>query len=225
MLLSAIDWQPFYLTAKLAAVTTLCLLLLGIPLARWIVYSRFRMVLETLVSMPLVLPPTVLGFYLLLLMSPHLAFGKWLLEIFDIQLLFTFEGLVVGSIFYSLPFMIQPIQLAFSSIPIDLREASKTLGKSAFQTFWHIELPMIRSALLVGSVMTFAHTVGEFGLVLMIGGSLPNVTNVASIAIYREVEMNNYNQAHVYALVMVIFCFGLLLALNWFNQRYRVSKQ
>lgn len=217
-----IDWQPFYITVKLAFFTTLCLLPIGTILVKWMAFSRLKPLLEALVSLPLVLPPSVIGFYLLLAMSPHFAVGKWLTEVLNIQLLFTFEGLVIGSILYSLPFMVQPIQMAYSAIPQNLHEASKTLGKSTFRTFWSIEIPLMRSGFLVGSVMSFAHTVGEFGLVLMIGGSLPGITNVLSIAIYHEVEANRYTIANIYSIVLVIFCLSLLFLLNWCNRRFRL---
>ena len=219
-----LDWQPFWLTAKLAGITTLILVMLGVPLAAWVAQSRSRArpLVETLVSMPLVLPPSVLGFYLLLAMSPNNALGRWLETSFDIRLVFTFEGLVIGSVIYSLPFMVQPVQAALSNLPPSLREASWTLGHSRLATFLRVELPTIRPALLVGAVMTFAHTVGEFGLVLMIGGNLPDETRVASIAIYNEVEMNNYSAAHGYSLIMFVFCFVLVFVLNWLNRRTRV---
>lgn len=216
-----VNWQPFYLTARLALATTICLLPIGIILAKWMTHSRLKILLETVINLPLILPPSVLGFYMLLAMSPHLAFGKWLLEKWDIRLLFTFEGLIIGSILYSLPFMVQPIRIAYATIPKNLLEASKTLGKSVWITFWYVEMPLIRSGLLVGSVMAFAHTVGEFGLVLMIGGGIPGITNVVSIAIYHEVEMNNYAQANFYALILVAFSFSILFILNLFNRRYQ----
>lgn len=218
---TSINWQPFYLTSKLALATTLSLLPIGIILAKWMIHSRLSILLETIVNLPLILPPSVLGFYTLLAMSPHLAFGKWLLEKCDIQILFTFKGLIIGSILYSLPFMVQPIRVAYTAIPKNLLEASKTFGKSAWKTFWCIEIPLIRSGLLVGLVMAFAHTVGEFGLVLMIGGGIPGITNVVSIAIYHEVEMNHYAQANLYALILVVFSFSILFTLNLFNRRYQ----
>lgn len=217
----SVNWQPFYLTARLALATTVCLLPIGIILAKWMIHSRLKILLETVVNLPLILPPSVLGFYTLLAMSPHWAFGKWLLDKWDIRLLFTFEGLIIGSILYSLPFMVQPIRIAYATIPKNLLEASKTLGKSVWVTFWYIEMPLIRSGLLVGSVMAFAHTVGEFGLVLMIGGGIPGITNVVSIAIYHEVEMNNYAQANLYASILVAFSFSILFILNLFNRRYQ----
>ncbi|MCW3481600.1 molybdate ABC transporter permease subunit [Neisseriaceae bacterium JH1-16] len=219
-----LDWGPLWLTAELAAITTLILFLLGVPLAGWIAHSRsrFKPLVETLVSMPLVLPPSVLGFYLLLTLSPNNTFGAWLAQTFNLRLVFTFEGLVVGSVLYSLPFMVQPVQAALTNLPPSLREASYTLGKSRLATFWRVELPSVRPALLVGTVMAFAHTVGEFGVVLMIGGNIPDQTRVASIAIYNEVEIHNYSGANAYSMVLVAFCFVIVFVLNWLNRRHKV---
>jgi len=210
-----IDLQPLWLTARLAASTTAILLLLGVPLAAWLAHSRrwYKPLLETLVAMPLVLPPSVLGFYLLLAFAPASTLGQWL-QRFDIQLLFSFPGLVLGSVLFSLPFMVQPVAAALSSLPDSLREAAYTLGKSRLHTFVHVELPCIKPALVAGMVMSFAHTVGEFGLVLMLGGNIPGVTRVASIAIYNEVEVLNYAGAHVYAAVLCCFSFAVVLAVN-----------
>ncbi|MEQ6290465.1 molybdate ABC transporter permease subunit [Vogesella sp. GCM10023246] len=210
-----IDLQPLWLTARLAATTSCILLLLGVPLAGWLAHSRrwYKPLAETLVAMPLVLPPSVLGFYLLLAFSPVSLLGQWL-QGFHIQLVFSFAGLVVGSVLFSLPFMVQPVAAALSSLPDNLREASYTLGKSRLYTFWHVELPCIKPALVAGLVMSFAHTVGEFGLVLMLGGNIPGVSRVASIAIYNEVEVLNYPAAHVYAAVLCGFSFLVVLAVN-----------
>ena len=214
-------WQTLWLTFKLAAVTTVVLSLLGIPIAYKLagLRSRIKPVLEALVSMPLVLPPTVLGFYLLLAFSPESVLGAWLYEELGIKLVFTFPGLVVGSIIYSMPFMIQPVQSGFENLPPNLAEASYTLGKSRLETFWRISLPNIKPSLLTGMVLSFAHTVGEFGVILMIGGNIPGVTRVASIAIYDEVEGLNYAVANRYALVLVIFTFSILLVVYVINRR------
>ncbi|WP_174875183.1 molybdate ABC transporter permease subunit [Vogesella oryzae] len=210
-----IDLQPLWLTARLAATTSAILLLLGVPLAGWLAHCRrwYKPLAETLVAMPLVLPPSVLGFYLLLAFSPASLLGQWLQSI-HLQLVFSFAGLVVGSVLFSLPFMVQPVAAALSSLPANLREASYTLGKSRWHTFWHVELPCIKPALVAGLVMSFAHTVGEFGLVLMLGGNIPGVSRVASIAIYNEVEVLNYPAAHVYAAVLCSFSFLVVLAVN-----------
>jgi len=214
-------WQTLGLTVRLAATTTLILLIVGIPLGWYLASARHRLkpVFEALVSMPLVLPPTVLGFYLLLAFSAESPFGSWLDSTFNIQLVFTFSGLVVGSIIYSLPFMVQPIQSGFESLPAHLAEASYTLGKSRWTTLTRILLPNIRASVLSGLVLSFAHTIGEFGVVLMIGGNIPGKTRVASIAIYDEVEGLNYALAGQYASVLVIFSFCILLVIYSVNAR------
>lgn len=215
------DWQPLILTFKLAGITTLILLLIGVPLAyglsRW--RSRWSLMVQALISMPLVLPPTVLGFYLLLAFNPSGWLGNLLEKWFDLRLVFTFEGLVFASVIYSLPFMINPVQNAFATLPNALREASFTLGKSHTTTFFKVLLPNIRPALLTGAVLCFAHTVGEFGVILMIGGSIPGETLVGSIAVYNEVELLNYGNAHRYALILFLISFCILLASYLFNKR------
>lgn len=216
------DWQPLLLTFRLAALTTLILLAVGIPLAYWVAHARTRIkpVIETLVSMPLVLPPSVLGFYLLLAFSPQNAFGQWLEQWFNIRLAFSFAGLVVGSAIFSLPFMVHPLQSGFQGLPPSLREASRTLGKSDAYTLFRVLLPNIKPALLSGVVLSFAHTVGEFGVILMIGGNIPGVTRVASIAIYDEVESLNYAAAHFHALVLLAVAFAILLAVYTMNKKW-----
>jgi molybdate transport system permease protein len=215
------DWQPLLLTFRLAAITTLILFVIGIPLAYWIAHTRTRVkpVIETLVSMPLVLPPSVLGFYLLLAFSPQNAFGQWLEQWFSIRLVFSFAGLVVGSVIFSLPFMVHPIQSGFQNLPGSLVEASRTLGKSDTVTLFRVLLPNIKPALLSGAVLSFAHTVGEFGVILMIGGNIPGVTKVASIAIYDEVESLNYAAANFYALVLFAVTFAILLTVYVMNKK------
>lgn len=210
------------LTFKLAAVTTIILFILGIPLAYWIAYSRSRVkpVIETIVSMPLVLPPSVLGFYLLLAFSQESFFGKFFKNFFDIQLAFTFQGLVIASVIYSLPFMVHPIQSGFANLSPSLKEASYTLGKSNTETLLKVLLPNIKPAILTGIVISFTHTIGEFGVVLMIGGNIPNKTRVASLAIYDEVEALNYVTANHYALVLFSITFSILLLVYIFNKRY-----
>jgi len=208
------------LTFKLAAVTTLILLLIGIPLAAFLVFSkmRFKSILETVVSMPLVLPPSVLGFYLLLAFSPASALGSFLTE-HGIRLAFSFEGLVIGSVLFSLPFMVHPIQSALSQVPKSIFEAAYTLGKSKLQTMIRVILPSIRHGLISGIVLAFAHTVGEFGVILMIGGNIPDETRVASIAIYDEVESLNYAMAHQYALTLFAVTFAILLLVYTLNKK------
>ncbi len=216
------DFTPLILTLKLAAITTGVLLVISIPIARWLAYSRrrFKPLIETLVSMPLVLPPTVLGFYLLLAFSPDSLPGQLLENWFGIRLAFSFPGLVIASVIYSLPFMVHPIQSGLSSLPQSLQEASKVMDKSYLTTLLSVELPNIKPSLLTGLILTFAHTVGEFGVVLMIGGSIPNRTRVASIAIYDEVEALNYHTAHQYSLVLLALAFGVLLLVYLVNGGY-----
>lgn len=207
------EWSPIILTFQLAAVTTLILFFLATPIAYWlsVTTSRIKPVVETLVALPIVLPPTVLGFYLLIAFSPNSAAGQFLNNTFGIQLAFSFGGLVVASLIYSLPFMVQPIQSGFSNLSGSLIEASLTLGKSKFATLTKVLLPNIKPSILTGLVLTFAHTIGEFGVVLMIGGNLPDRTRVASIAIYNEVESLNYNAANSYAIFLLVVTFSVLL--------------
>ncbi|MCX7218780.1 MAG: molybdate ABC transporter permease subunit [Burkholderiales bacterium] len=216
-----LDWGPLLLTFKLAAITTFILFLLGLPLAYSLAFSRsrFKPLFEASVSMPLVLPPSVLGFYLLLAFSPQQGLGLWLAQSFDIRLVFSFSGLVIASVIFSLPFMVHPLQSGLQNIPYSLVEASRTLGKSDFHTLFRILLPNMKSSLLAGIVMTFAHTIGEFGVVLMIGGNIPGVTKVASIAIYDEVESLNYAAAHTYALLLSLISFAVLLLVYTNNRR------
>ncbi|MCF6200834.1 MAG: molybdate ABC transporter permease subunit [Hydrogenimonas sp.] len=212
--------QTMLLTFKLALVTTAILLIIGVPLAYYlsVTRSRFKPVIETLVSMPLVLPPTVLGFYLLIAFSEESAFGKFCQDVLGFKLLFTFEGLVLGSVIFSLPFMVQPIQAGLQSLPGSLTEAAATLGKSRVTTLFKVLLPNIKPSLLTGIVITFAHTVGEFGVVLMIGGNIPGQTRVASIAIYDEVEALNYAVANDYAMILFAVTFSILLLVYMVNR-------
>lgn len=216
------NWDPLILTFKLALVTTLLLLIIAIPLCYWLAYSKSKIkpIIETLVSMPLVLPPTVLGFYFLVAFSPNNAVGDWLHSTFGIKLLFSFPGLVIASIFYSLPFMVHPIQSGLSSISSSLKEAAYVMGKSKFTTLVYVLLPNIKSSLLTGVVLSFAHTIGEFGVVLMIGGNIPGETKVASIAIYDEVEALNYSAANSYSLVLFAITFCILLTVYLINGGY-----
>lgn len=216
-----IDWEPIWLTLRLASVTTLLLLFMGVPLASWLAISQFRAkpLLEALVSLPLVLPPSVVGFYLLLAFSPTSPLGRWLLHTFDLQLVFSFPGLVVASLLYSLPFMVHPIQAGLENLPLSWREAAYTLGQSPWRTLWRVLLPNCKPALLTGIVLSFAHTIGEFGLVLMIGGNLPGRTRVASIAIYNEVELLHFDTAHAYAALLLSLSFVILLLVYSLNKR------
>lgn len=214
-----IDWLPLLLTFRLALITTILLLIVSIPLAYWLAYSqrKSKAVIETLVSMPLVLPPTVLGFYLLVAFSPGNAFGQWLETWLGLRLVFSFEGLVVASMLYSLPFMVHPIQSGLSNLSPSLKEAAYVLGKSRFTTLWKVLLPNIKPSLLTGIVLAFAHTIGEFGVVLMIGGNIPGETKVAAIAVYDEVESLNYAAAHTYSIVLFVMTFTILLMVYLFN--------
>jgi len=216
------DWEPLVLTFKLALITTAILLVVAIPIANWLAHSRSKIkpVVETLVSMPLVLPPTVLGFYMLVAFSPENAFGGWLNQHLGIKLIFSFGGLVVASVIYSLPFMVQPIQSGLSSLATTLREASYSMGKSKTTTLFKVLLPNIKPSLLTGVVLSFAHTVGEFGVVLMIGGNMPGKTKVASIAIYDEVEALNYGAANSYSLILFAITFAILLLVYLANGGY-----
>jgi len=222
-----IDFQPLWLTFKLALVTTSVLLLLAIPLANWLSLSKgkFKAVIEAFISMPLVLPPSVLGFYFLIAFGPSHGFGKFLEQTFNLRLVFSFPGLVVASIIYSLPFMVHPIQSGMTALPDTLREASYTLGKSKIVTLFNVVIPNIKPALLTGIVLSFAHTIGEFGVVLMIGGNIPGETKVASIAIYDEVESLNYHSANVYAAILFAISFTILLVVYLFNNRYAITRK
>ena len=215
------DLQPLFLTFKLAAITTLILCLIGIPFAYWMAYTNLRIkpVLETLVSMPLVLPPSVLGFYLLLLFSPQSGFGHFVETYIGVKLAFSFAGLVVASVIFSFPFLVHPVQSGFQALPKSLLEAACTLGKSRWQIFTRVMLPNIKSSLLAGVVLSFAHTIGEFGVVMMIGGNLPGETKVAAIAIYDEVESLNYAAANFYSLVLFSVCFVILLTVYLLNRK------
>lgn len=217
-----IDWGPLILTLKLALITTVLLLIFSVPLAYWLAYSRTKIkpVIETLVSMPLVLPPTVLGFYLLVAFSPSNAFGNWLDEWLGLRLVFSFEGLVVASIFYSLPFMVHPIQSGFAHLSDSLKDAAYVLGKSKTITLFKVLLPNIKPSLLTGIVLAFAHTIGEFGVVLMIGGNMAGRTKVASIAIYDEVESLNYGMANTYSMILFAITFIILLLVYLVNGGY-----
>ena len=216
-----LDWSPIILTLQLALITTVILLVISIPLAYWMANtkSRIKPIIEAMVSLPLVLPPTVLGFYLLIAFSPESIIGSFLNDIFGLKLAFSFTGLVIGSIIYSLPFMVQPLQVGFAGLPSSLSEASFVLGKSKYQTITKVLIPNIKKSILTGIVLTFAHTVGEFGVVLMIGGNIPNQTKVVSIAIYDEVESLNYSTAHVYSGILLAVTFAILLLVYINNNR------
>ena len=214
-------WESLWLTLKLASITTLLLFIIGTPLAYWLsaTKSKTKPIWETLVSMPLILPPTVLGFYLLIAFGQSSFLGKFLEDVLGLQLVFSFSGLVLASFIYSLPFMVHPIQSGFSSLPVYLKEAAYSLGKSKITTFFKILIPNIKPALLTGIVLSFAHTIGEFGVVLMIGGNLPGETRVASIAIHDEVEALNYSNANTLSLILFVLSFCILLCVYLINNK------
>ena len=217
-------WTPVSLTLTLATINTLILLLAGTPIAWWLARSRsrYRELVGALVSMPLVLPPTVLGFYLLIALGPN-GPGGWIAGLWGGRTLaFSFTGLVIGSFFYSLPFMVQPLRNAFAAIPEHHLEAASSLGASNWQRFWRIALPLARPGYVTGAVMTFAHTVGEFGVVLMIGGNIPGQTKVIAIALYDHVERLQWGEAHVLALGMVIFAFVVIAVTLTIDRRVNV---
>jgi molybdate transport system permease protein len=214
------DLEPVWLSMKLALLTTSLLLLIGIPVAYWLSGKPgiFKLFIEALITMPMILPPSVLGFYLLLAFSPNSSLGNFLHKHFSIQLVFSFKGLVVASLIYSLPFMVGPVKAAFGHLPKSIAEASYTMGKSRWETFYAILLPNIRSSIFTAVVLTFAHTLGEFGVVLMIGGNIPGETKVASIAIYDAVESMEYNTANQYALILFGITFLIVIGLFIFNK-------
>lgn len=215
MLLNGSDLQAIWLTIRLASIVTAILLVVGTPIAWWLARSRSRWKgpIGATVALPLVLPPSVLGFYLLLAMGPHGPVGSLTRALGLEPLPFTFWGLVLASVFYSLPFMVQPLQNAFEAVGDRPLEVAATLRASPLDTFFSVALPMALPGYLTASILTFAHTVGEFGVVLMIGGNIPGVTRVASVQIYDHVEALEYAQAHRLAAVMLIFSFLVLLAL------------
>jgi len=221
-----IDLQPFWITFKLAMLTTAILFVIGVPVANWLSGSRnrFKSVIEAAISMPLVLPPSVLGFYFLVAFGPSHGLGRFLDQYFNTRLVFSFQGLVVASVIYSLPFMVHPIQSGLAGLSPNLREASFSLGKSRWQTLLRVSLPNIKPSLLTGIVLTFAHTIGEFGVVLMIGGNIPGQTKVVSIAIYDEVETMNYHTANIYAAILFAATFAILLTVYFVNHRYAITK-
>lgn len=213
MHLSAANYQAIFLTVKLASVVTFILLLLATPLAWWLArtHSRSKSLISAVVALPLVLPPSVLGFYFLLAMGPHGPVGALFNKLGWQALPFTFWGLVVASVLYSLPFMVQPLQNAFEAIGKNLLDAAATLGASARHTFFTVAVPLSWSGFLTAMILTFVHTIGEFGVVLMIGGNIPGVTRVASVQIYDHVEALEYAQAHALSAVMLGFSFVVLL--------------
>ncbi len=216
--------ETLLLTARLATLTTIILLLIGFPLAYLMVHRKFffKPLVEALISMPMVLPPTVLGFYLMVAYSPAHGPGSWLEQHFDIRLAFTFEGVLLASVIFSLPFMIQPLQNGLSAIPESLREASFVLGKSEFETFFRVLIPNMIPSIITAIAMTFAHCIGEFGVVVMVGGNIPGVTRVASIAVYDEVQALNYDMANQYSLVLFLVSGILLTIIFSINKKRKI---
>ena len=215
------DWQAFLLTVKLAVLVTLILLVVGLPIAYWLTYSRqrWKFLVEAVVGMPLVLPPTVLGFYILLALGSKSPIGRWWESLTGHTLAFTFEALVIGSVVYSLPFTVQPLAAAFSTVDRKFVAASATLGASRLRTFFRIILPLSVSGLLTAIALTFAHTMGEFGVVLMVGGNIPGVTRTVSIDIYDQVQATNYASANQTALVLLAISFVALSLVYALNRR------
>lgn len=215
------DWQALWLTARLAALVSAILLVISLPLAHWLTFSRRRwtFLIESVVSLPLVLPPSVLGFYLLVALGTQSPLGRLWQSWTGHTLAFTFEGLVIASIFYSLPFAVQPVAAAFAQVDPTLRDASAILGGSTLRTFVRVVLPLSLEGVIAGAVLSFAHTVGEFGVVLMVGGNLPGVTRTVSVAIYDQVQALQYREATQTAALMLGFSFAVLLIVYGLRRR------
>ena len=216
-----IDWQTFLLTLELALVVSGALLLIGLPVAYWIAFSRWRwkFLVEAVVALPIVLPPTVLGFYVLVALGPRSPLGRWWISLTGHTLAFTFSGLVIGSIVYSLPFAVQPFAASFAGVDRKLIAASATLGASPQRTFFRVIAPLSIPGLITGTALTFAHTMGEFGVVLMVGGNIPGVTRTVSIDIYDRVQASDYAGANQTALLLLLLCFVLLTVVYSLNRR------
>lgn len=213
-------WPAIWLTLQLAAVTTVILLVIALPLGWWLATtrSRFRPLVEAVTALPLVLPPTVLGFYLLILMRPDAPLGAFWVRVTGDTLAFSFPGLVLASIVYSLPFAVQPMQTAFAAVPQATLDAARTLGATARDTFFSVSLPLARRGFVTAAVLSFAHTVGEFGVVLMVGGNIPGRTRVISIEIFTAVETLDFQTAHVLSLWLVVLSFAVLTLVYFFNR-------
>jgi molybdate transport system permease protein len=222
-LFQELEFEPFLLSFKLAGLTTLILFIISIPLAWYLSQTKSKMkpFWESLTALPIVLPPSVLGFYILVALSHNSPIGVFFDDVFGIKLVFNFTGLVVASCFYSLPFMVQPLQGGFESINKNMLEASYIAGKSKLETIIKVAIPNIKPALMTAIIVTFAHTVGEFGVVLMVGGSIPGETKVASVAIYEFVEVMDYTKAHIYSAIMVVISFLVLLSVYIFNGKQK----
>ena len=217
----AIDWQTMWLTLELAVSVSLILLAVGFPIAYWIAFSRWRwkFLIEAVVALPIVLPPTVLGFYILVALGPHSPLGRAWISLTGHTLAFTFSGLVIGSIFYSLPFAVQPFAASFAAVDRKLLAASATLGASRWRTFRRILVPLSIPGIITGTVLSFAHTLGEFGVVLMVGGNIPGVTRTISIDIYDRVQSGDYAGANQTAAVLLMLCFLMLALVYGLNRK------
>ena len=215
------DFTPFILSFKLAGLSAFILFIISLPLAWYLsqTKSRIKPFLEALTALPIVLPPSVLGFYILWALSYNSPIGAFFENVLGVKLVFSFTGLVIASCFYSLPFMVQPLQSGFESINKNMLEASYIAGKSKLQTIFFVALPNMKPALITAIIVTFAHTVGEFGVVLMVGGSIEGETKVASVAIYEMVEMMDYSMAHLYSAIMIGISFVVLLSVYIFNAK------
>jgi molybdate transport system permease protein len=224
--MNSLELAPLWLSVQLASVTVIVLLVFATPLAWWLAFThaRLRAAVEAIVALPLVLPPTVLGFYLLILMGPASALGSFWVELTDTTLTFSFAGLVVASVIYSFPFAVQPLQAAFESVGKGPLEAAATLGASPLQAFWKVASPLALRGYLSAIVLSLAHTLGEFGVVLMVGGNIPGSTRVVSIAVFEHVETLNYAQAHVLSAVLLVFSFCILLGVYALNRRIPVAR-
>src|SRR6202166_1842460 len=215
------NWEAFWLTVRLAGLVSALLIAIGIPIAYWLTYSRWRLkfLIEAAVALPIVLPPTVLGFYLLVALGSRSPLGRWWQSLTGHTLAFTFSGLVIGSILYSLPFAVQPFAASFSSVDRKCIAASATLGASPLRTFFRVVVPLSMPGLVTGVALAFAHTMGEFGVVLMVGGNIPGVTRTISISVYDQVQASNYAGANAMAVLLLIFCFGVLMVVYGLNRR------
>lgn len=216
-----LDWQAMKLTFELAAIVATALVFIGLPIAYWITFSHWRgkFLVEALVGLPLILPPTVLGFYLLVAFGSQSGFGRWWQSMTGHPLAFSFTGLVVGSIIYSLPFAVQPFAASFAGVDRNLLAASATLGAGRWRTFWRVVVPLSVPGVITGVVLSFAHTVGEFGVVLMIGGNIAGVTRTISIDIYDRVQAGEYGAANETALVLLVFSFLVLAVVYGINRK------
>ena len=225
-MLNDVDISAIIVTIKLASLSTAILILIGTPLAWWLSQTRFKfkVIIEALIALPLILPPTVLGFYLLLTLGPNGPIGKFLESLGGSSIAFTFSGLVVGSVIYSLPFVVQPLQNSFSSVGRQPMEVAATLGASKIDRFFTVAIPLARSGFITAIVLGFAHTVGEFGVVLMIGGNIPGETGVLSIAIYDHVETMEYAKAHWLSAGLLIMSFLMLIFVYVFNRHFSIMR-